>query len=109
MPPVARPDTTCWMKISISVSEVRAADRVVFSQHVRRSFHDDASRLEEKHVVGQIQGERGVLFDARERAGRLAPPFAKDGKVAEHALEIFAEVAALAAAPRAQLQIFLDG
>src|SRR4029434_868265 len=63
MPPVARPDTTCWMKMSISVSEVRAADRVVFSQHVRRSFHHDASGLEEKHVVGQVQGERGVLFD----------------------------------------------
>src|SRR4029434_6759257 len=71
MPPVARPETTCWMKMSISVSEVRAADRVVFSQHVRRSFHYDASGLEEKHVVGQVEGERRVLFDEENTDPRL--------------------------------------
>src|SRR2546421_7152584 len=63
MPPVASPETTCWMRMSISVSEVRAADRVVLAQHVRGPFHHDASGLEQEHVVGEIQRERRVLLD----------------------------------------------
>src|SRR5580765_4634930 len=59
------------MKMSISVSEVCAADRVVFSKHVRRSFHHDASGLEEKHVVGEVQSERRVLFDEQNTDSRL--------------------------------------
>src|SRR5262245_44552765 len=46
------------MLYTISVPEVRAPDRVVLLQVGRRAFHDDAARLEEIGVVGEIQRDR---------------------------------------------------
>src|SRR5262245_8702348 len=66
MPPVASPDTTCWMKISTvwsSVAEVRAPDRVVLLEFSGRPRHDDAPGLEQIRVVRQIERDRCVLLD----------------------------------------------
>src|SRR5438093_7254195 len=71
MPPVASPETTCWMKMSISVPQVGAADRVVLAQHLRGPFHHDAPGLEQEHVVGQVQRERGILLDEQDADAAL--------------------------------------
>src|SRR5947208_15540860 len=64
MPPVASPETTCWTKISIgSVSEVRAPDGVVPAELGRRPRHDDAARLEEVGVIGEVERRRDVLLE----------------------------------------------
>src|SRR6266542_895716 len=72
MPPVASPDTTCWMKMSTTlVPQVRAADRVVLAKDLGRPLQHDASRLEQEHVVGEVEGHGGVLL--HEQDGHALP------------------------------------
>src|SRR5438034_754034 len=81
MPPVASPETTCWTKISIgSVSEVRASDGVVPAELGRRPRHDDAARLEEVGVIGEVERRRDVLLDEQDAHALLAVDGAHDAE-----------------------------
>src|SRR5437867_10966399 len=81
MPPVASPETTCWTKISIgSVSEVRASDGVVPAELGRRPRHDDAARLEEVGVIGEVERRRDVLLDEQDAHALLAVDGAPDAE-----------------------------
>src|SRR5438093_7129378 len=81
MPPVASPETTCWTKISIgSVSEVRASDGVVPAKLGRRPRHDDAARLEEVGVIGEVERRRDVLLDEQDAHALLAVDGAHDAE-----------------------------
>src|SRR3989442_11833331 len=81
MPPVASPETTCWTKISTgSVSEVRASDGVVPAELSRRPRHDDAARLEEVGVIGEVERRRDVLLDEQDAHALLAVDGAHDAE-----------------------------
>src|SRR5438874_10077610 len=87
MPPVASPETTCWMKMSTMpprlVPQVRAADRVVLAQGLGWHLQHDASRLEQEDVVGEVEGHGGVLL--HEQDGHALPVHrAKDAKDLAH-------------------------
>src|SRR5258708_39950549 len=80
MPPVASPASTWWRKASMidsrplaeSVTEVRAAHGVVALERVRKPGQHDAAGLDDMRMVGELQGERGVLLD-QQQADPLAP------------------------------------
>src|SRR3989442_1852264 len=81
MPPVASPETTGWTKISIgAVSEVRASDGVVPAELGRRPRHDDAARLEEVGVIGEVERRRDVLLDEQDAHALLAVDGAHDAE-----------------------------
>src|SRR5262245_40470744 len=99
MPPVARPETTCWSRMSIteprasdrpsggisrarwrrrilreplSVAEVRAPDGVVLLEVLGAPRHHHAARLEQVGVVGEVEGDGGVLLDEQHADALLA-------------------------------------
>src|SRR5215510_15395775 len=72
MPPVASPETTCWMKMSTLVPEIRPADGFVLLEVGRGARHHHPARLEQVYVIGEIEREGRVLLD-QEHAHPLVP------------------------------------
>src|SRR5207248_11699052 len=85
MPPVARPETTCWTKMSTgSVPEVRAPDGVVLPEGLGRPRHDDAPGLEQVRVGGEVERHRGVLLHEQDADALLAGDRAHDAEDLPH-------------------------
>src|SRR5437762_12696172 len=85
MPPVARPETTCWTKMSTgSVPELRPPDGVVLQQGLGGPRHDDSPGLEQVRVGGEVERHRRVLLHQQDADALLAVDRARDAEDLAH-------------------------